>query len=193
MRMLSKRSRTESPLPNIISPAIVRPSLRVFWSVVISPMLRRGTIFQGPQLEMFKSVQEGQTDSERILYYIIDEVNKKQDELGWPLTPEERFRLLDELVTRLSAGNKLNLLVWDGEYMYVHTNYQGTLHMLQKDADTLWFSTRPLDDAPWQAVPFLRLLVFREGRLVFQGEGGSQEYFDPEKDFEYKRLDFANL
>ena len=62
-----------------------------------------------------------------------------------------------------------------------------------KDADTLWFSTRPLDDAPWQAVPFLRLLVFREGRLVFQGEGGSQEYFDPEKDFEYKRLDFANL
>ena len=91
MRMLSKRSRTESPLPNIISPAIVRPSLRVFWSVVISPMLRRGTIFQGPQLEMFKSVQEGQTD------------------------------------------------------------------------------------------------------LVFQGEGGSQEYFDPEKDFEYKRLDFANL
>lgn len=193
MRMLSKRSRTESPLPNIISPAIVRPSLRVFRSVVISPMLRRGTIFQGPQLEMFKSVQEGQTDSERILYYIIDEVNKKQDELGWPLTPEERFRLLDELVTRLSVGNKLNLLVWDGEYMYVHTNYQGTLHMLQKDADTLWFSTRPLDDAPWQAVPFLRLLVFREGRLVFQGEGGSQEYFDPEKDFEYKRLDFANL
>lgn len=193
MRMLSKRSRTESPLPNIISPAIVRPSLRVFRSVVIPPMLRRGTIFQGPQLEMFKSVQEGQTDSERILYYIIDEVDKKQDELGWPLTPEERFRLLDELVTRLSVGNKLNLLVWDGEYMYVHTNYQGTLHMLQKDADTLWFSTRPLDDAPWQAVPFLRLLVFREGRLVFQGEGGSQEYFDPEKDFEYKRLDFANL
>lgn len=125
--------------------------------------------------------------------HVIDEVNKKQDELGWPLTPEERFRLLDELVTRLSVGNKLNLLVWDGEYMYVHTNYRGTLHMLQKDADTLWFSTRPLDDAPWQAVPFLRLLVFREGRLVFQGEGGSQEYFDPEKDFEYKRLDFANL
>ena len=156
-------------------------------------LAHNGTIFQGPQLEMFKSVQEGQTDSERILYYIIDEVNKKQDELGWPLTPEERFRLLDELVTRLSAGNKLNLLVWDGEYMYVHTNYRGTLHMLQKDADTLWFSTRPLDDAPWQAVPFLRLLVFREGRLVFQGEGGSQEYFDPEKDFEYKRLDFANL
>ena len=156
-------------------------------------LAHNGTIFQGPQLEMFKSVQEGQTDSECILYYIIDEVNKKQDELGWPLTPEERFRLLDELVTRLSVGNKLNLLVWDGEYMYVHTNYQGTLHMLQKDADTLWFSTRPLDDAPWQAVPFLRLFVFREGRLVFQGEGGSQEYFDPEKDFEYKRLDFANL
>ena len=137
-------------------------------------MLRRGTIFQGPQLEMFKSVQEGQTDSERILYYIIDEVNKKQDELGWPLTPEERFRLLDELVTRLSAGNKLNLLVWDGEYMYVHTNYRGTLHMLQKDADTLWFSHGHLTTLLGKPCPSCGCLSFGRGDWCSKVKGAAR-------------------
>ena len=156
-------------------------------------LAHNGTLFKAPHLDLFQSVQEGQTDSERILYYLVDEVNKLQDELGWPLTPEERFRLLDDLITRLSVDNKLNLLLWDGEYMYVHTNYRGTLHLLRKDAETVWIATKPLDNGPWEAVPFLQLLVFREGRLVYEGKGGSQEYFDPEKNFEYKHLDFANL
>ena len=99
-------------------------------------LAHNGTLFKAPHLDLFQSVQEGQTDSERILYYLVDEVNKLQDELGWPLTPEERFRLLDDLITRLSVDNKLNLLLWDGEYMYVHTNYRGTLHLLRKDAET---------------------------------------------------------
>ena len=34
---------------------------------------------------------EGQTDSERILYYLIDEINKCQDKRGWPLTPKENY------------------------------------------------------------------------------------------------------
>ena len=80
---------------------------------------------------------------------------------------------------------------WSG--LYVHTNYRGTLHLLRKDAETVWIATKPLDNSPWETVPFLQLLVFREGRLVYEGKGGSQEYFDPEKNFEYKHLDFANL
>ena len=79
------------------------------------------------------------------------------------------------------------------ERIVCHTNYRGTLHLLRKDAETVWIATKPLDDGPWEAVPFLQLLVFREGRLVYEGKGGSQEYFDPEKNFEYKHLDFANL
>lgn len=156
-------------------------------------LAHNGTIFDFPHLDAFKSIQEGQTDSERILYYFIDEINKRQHDLGWALTPEERFRLLDELIARLSVGNKLNLLVWDGEYTYVHTNYRDTLHMLRKDSDTVLFSTQPLDDGAWQPVPFLQLLVYRKGRLVFQGEGKSREYIDPEENYEYKNFDYANL
>ncbi len=100
---------------------------------------------------------------------------------------------LEGLIADLSIHNKLNLLLWDGEYMYVHTNYRGTLHALQKDSDTIWFSNLPLDDEPWQPVPFLQLLVYRDGKLVFHGEKRSQEYFDPERDYEYKNFDYANL
>lgn len=156
-------------------------------------LAHNGTIFDYPHLDTFKSLQEGQTDSERILYYFVDEINKRQDELGWRLTPEERFHLLENLVTDLSVNNKLNLLLWDGEYMYVHTNYRDTLHYLRKDKETIWFSTQPLDDGPWQPVPFLQLLGFRNGKLVFQSEKRSQEYIDPEKDHEYKNFDYANL
>ncbi|MGN1264193.1 MAG: class II glutamine amidotransferase [Muribaculaceae bacterium] len=156
-------------------------------------LAHNGTIFHFPHLDDFKSLQEGQTDSERILYYFIDEINKRQDQLGWQLTPEERFRLLDELITHLSVGNKLNLLIWDGEYMYVHTNYRGSLHMLRRSDDSVWFSTQPLDDGAWEPVPFLQLLVYRNGRLVYAGEGRSSEYFDPEENFEYKNFDYANL
>ena len=44
-----------------------------------------------------------------------------------------------------------------------------------------------------QPVPFRRLMVYKEGREVYQGEAKSQEYFDPEVDYEYKNLDYANL
>ncbi|MGM9813192.1 MAG: class II glutamine amidotransferase [Muribaculaceae bacterium] len=156
-------------------------------------LAHNGTIFSSAQLDAFKTVQEGQTDSERILYYFIDEINKQQHKLGWQLTPEERFRLFDRLITELSVGNKLNLLMWDGEYMYVHSNYRDSLHVLRKDVDTVWFSTQPIGDGDWQPVPFLQLLVYRCGRLVYQGCGGSQEYFDPEENYEYKNFDYANL
>lgn len=156
-------------------------------------LAHNGTIFSQQPLEPYKAVQEGQTDSERILYYFIDEINKRQLRLGRPLKPEERFGLLDSLMARLSAAGKLNLLLWDGEYTYVHSNYRHSLHQLRSDADTIWFATQPLDDGPWQPVPFLRLTVYRSGRLVYQGPSHSHEYFDPEKDYEYKNLEYANL
>ena len=36
-------------------------------------------------------------------------------------------------------------------------------------------------------------MVYKEGREVYQGEAKSQEYFDPEVDYEYKNLDYSNL
>ena len=36
-------------------------------------------------------------------------------------------------------------------------------------------------------------MVYREGGEVDLGEAKSQEYVDPEVDYEYKNLDYANL
>ncbi len=156
-------------------------------------LAHNGTIFDFPHLDDFKDVQEGQTDSERILYYFIDEINKRQEQIDRALEEEERFKLLEDLIADLSINNKINLLIWDGEYMYVHTNYADTLHYNQITSDTVIFSTQPLEGKGWEDVPFLHLQVWKEGQLVYQGQKISQEYFDPEKDYEYKNFDYATL
>lgn len=151
-------------------------------------LAHNGTIFNFPQLDAYKETQEGQTDSERILLWLVDMIDRRQTDLQRPLSAEERFLYMEELITGLSVGNKLNLLIWDGENMYVHTNYADTLHYLRKSDDTIIFSTKPLSDEDWQPVPFLRLLVFREGRLIFEGSRESTQYFDPEENYEYNNF-----
>ena len=49
-------------------------------------LAHNGTIFDFPHLDDFKEAQEGQTDSERVLYYFLDEINRAQDHLGRALT-----------------------------------------------------------------------------------------------------------
>lgn len=171
-------------------PFILNDNAARMWTLA-----HNGTIFAFPHLQDFCDMQCGETDSERILLYLVDEVNRRQTELERPLTKEERQELMDRLIADLSVHNKLNLLIWDGEQMYVHTNYADTLHMLQVSDGTVVFSTLPLDDGPWQKVPFLQLQVYDNGRLIFQGRHRSTEYIDPEKDFEYKSYyyDYAGL
>ena len=159
-------------------------------------LAHNGTLFDGTYTDRMATVQEGQTDSERILLYIVEEVNRQQACLERRLTPNERFALLDRLVTALSVGNKLNLLVWDGEFMYAHTNYAGTLHECCLPSGGRLFSTHPLHsmgDGIWQPLPFLRLLAYKDGVVVYEGEAKSREYIDPEENYEYKDLDYANL
>lgn len=162
-------------------------------------LAHNGTIFSpqledGSSLDAYKDVQEGETDSERILFFLIDRINQRQEELGRALEAQERFLLLEQLIALLSIGNKLNLLIWDGEFMYAHTNYADTLYYRQiADTETTVISTQPLDDEPWLPVPFLQLQVFRQGALQWHGTRQSQQFFDKEKDWEYKNFDYATL
>lgn len=135
-------------------------------------LAHNGTLFNEKLTGCLTEEQEGQTDSERILLCIIAAVNRQQDELGRRLTPDERFVLLDDLITDLFVGNKLNLLVWDGEYMYVHSNYANSLYEGRLSFESVLFSTHPLSSIGtelWQPLPFLRLLVFKDGKLVYEG------------------------
>lgn len=164
------------------------------WTLAHNGMIFSPQIDATTSLDDFKAVQEGETDSEQILFYLIDRINSMQDKLARPLEHTERFALLDELIAAISVGNKLNLLIWDGEYMYVHTNYADTLYVKHiNETQTVIISTQPLDADGWQPVPFLQLLVYREGRLLWQGTHRSQQFYDKEKDWEYKNFDYSSL
>lgn len=155
-------------------------------------LAHNGTIFDYPRHNPYLHRQEGGTDSERILYFLVDQVNQRQGSLGRPLTKEERFALLDDLVSDMARGNKLNLLIYDGELLYVHSNYADSLYFSQRE-DAMLFATTPLDRGSWDAHPFTTLCAYQDGRRLFQGTNHGQEYRDNAEDMYMIFADFAGL
>lgn len=155
-------------------------------------LAHNGTIFESDALKPFVHTQQGQTDSERILCYLIHQINERTEEKQAPLTKEERFQVLDELVCNVSPENKLNLLIFDGTCMYVHTNYENSLHYCRKE-EGIVFSTRPLDFDDWKRVPMNTLLVYEAGKLVYSGINHGNEFFDSEEKMRLLFLDYAGL
>lgn len=155
-------------------------------------LIHNGTIFSCPPLNKFVNSQTGDTDSERILLYIVNQINKAQNEKQSPLSAEERFAYLDKIVSDISKGNKLNLIIYDGEYMYVHTNHRNSLHVLEREDFTI-FSTLPLSDEKWKPVKFTTLLAFKNGELVFEGTNHKNEFVDNEESIKYLYRIFSDL
>jgi glutamine amidotransferase len=160
-------------------------------------MIHNGTIFEYYQMDKYVKLQAGDTDSERILLYIVDKVDEAIEIEGRPLVPEERFELIDGLVTDISKGNKLNLMLYDGEYMYIHTNYKDSMYYLEK-YDGIIFSTQPLRlETPvnehWEKVPFTRLLVYKDGKNVYMGNNHGHEFIDNEENMKMLYQAFSNL
>lgn len=151
-----------------------------------------GTIFNYPILDSYFARQEGNTDSERILLYIIDKINSAQNQINRPLKFEERFALLDELVCDMAEGNKINFLLFDGEFMYVHSNYANTLYGLYNDHSIL-FSTTPLSKEDWRLVKFTTLLAYKKGELIKEGTTHGKVYKDNEKDLKMLFVDYSSL
>lgn len=155
-------------------------------------LAHNGTIFDSQVLSPFVHEQQGQTDSERILCYLIHTVDALQEKKGAPLSKEERFQCIDQIVCEIAPENKLNLLIFDGEFLYVHTNYKDSLH-IWKQEDGVMISTRPLDKNAWEPVPMNILQIYENGRLVYTGTDHGQEFFDSEEKMRLLFLDFANL
>lgn len=156
-------------------------------------MIHNGTIFDYPPLNRFIYKQFGDTDSERIMLYIVDRIDDLQRKKQRPLSAEERFSLLDTIVSEMSKGNKLNLIIYDGEYMYVHTNYVNSLHILEQNDFTL-FSTLPLSTSDeWKNVKFTTLLAYKDGKLAFMGTDHKNEFIDNEESIKYLYQIFSDL
>lgn len=168
-------------------PFVMRDNSGRTWTLA-----HNGTIFDAPALNPFVHSQEGATDSERILCYIISRVNAEQDRLRRPLSEEGRFRLLDQIICQLAPENKLNLLLYDSELLYVHTNYRDSLHLCRKGAG-LVFSTQPLDRDRWEPLPMNRLLSYRDGLPRRTGTDHGAEFFDSEEKMRLLFLDFSAL
>lgn len=168
-------------------PFVQRDSCDRVWALA-----HNGTIFESGELAPYIHKQCGRTDSERILCYIVDEINKKQDLLGRGLTFPERFSLLEGIIDTISVRNKLNLLFYDGEAVYVHTNYRDSLYVYQTK-DTAYFATVPLTEGDWRPLPFTTLCAYREGKEICRGKAHGHEYIDNEHDQKYLFADFSEL
>ena len=162
-------------------------------------LVHNGTIFESPVLRPYVFRQEGKTDSERILLYIIEEMNRKASALQREPDWQERCICMDEIVRRIAPGNKVNLLVYDGEILYAHVNLRGTLHScsIQQNGNKIrLFATRPFPTGTgtqWEDLPFLTLCAYRDGEQVFRGTPHLYEYHeDPEK-MRYLHMAFAGL
>ena len=151
-----------------------------------------GTIFNGAKLNRYMGLQFGSTDSERILLRLVDIVNERQIRYGRALDWKERFAALDDLIGELAGGNKLNLLVYDGEILYAHTNFRGSLHVRQLEGE-LVFSTKPLSGDGWNPLPLTRLVAAKDGEIVREGAAHEKEYIYNPNDYRFLYMDFATL
>lgn len=158
-------------------------------------MIHNGTIFEFPALSKYTPLQEGTTDSERVLLYIIDQINLAETRAGRDLAEEERFNVVNAAVCALSNENKLNLLLYDGSVLYVHTNEAGTLYQSQRGR-TMVFSTTELDhlrDDCWQPVPMTQLLAYKGGKLMFKGTNHGHVFVPTPEKMHLLFLDYSSL
>ena len=153
--------------------------------------IHNGTIFDFAPLSKYVKLQKGTTDSERILLYIVDKINRAEVD-DKKLSAQERFAIIDCLLGNMAKGNKLNFLLYDGEYMYVHTNYKDSLYYLEKNG-AIMFSTYPLTNEGWKNVPFTRLLAYKNGKLIYEGKSHGNEYFESEENMKFIFQNFSEL
>lgn len=116
---------------------------------------------------MYRSYQKsnkGECDSEKSFIRLIPLLKKSKD---------KRLVSIENEIENLAACGKFNMLLTNGDEMYVHSNKKGTLYMYEGEGLTL-FSTKPLekvrDQGRWKAVPLNRLLVYKQGVKVYEGK-----------------------
>ncbi|MBQ8922096.1 MAG: class II glutamine amidotransferase [Oscillospiraceae bacterium] len=127
-------------------------------------MIHNGTIYSGRQLIGSAHLQAGDTDSERLFLYLLRCINAAK-----PQTPAERFSLIESFVREIAPRNKLNLIIDDGDLLYVHKNMADTLQYRKLGTGYL-FATAPVDDGDWHDLPLAQVFAYRDGARIFKGE-----------------------
>jgi glutamine amidotransferase len=139
-------------------------------------LIHNGTIFDYPKLDEYVDKESGDTDSERILLYIIDKVNEFEKSKGGISTIKERFNLLSEIVEDLSKNNKLNLMIYDGDLTYIHSNMRDSLYYLNNDEGFMVATTPLSDDENWKPAEVNKLFGLIDGNIIFESEEHENEF-----------------
>lgn len=139
-------------------------------------LIHNGTVFDYPPLEKYKKIEKGDTDSELILLYIIDKINEFEKEKNAPSTIKERFNILFEIISDMSKNNKLNLMIYDGEVTYIHSNMDETLYYLKSKDNFLVASTPVNDEKGWKKVELNKLFALVDGTIIFESKEHDNEF-----------------
>ena len=139
-------------------------------------LIHNGTIFDYPKLDEYIDKESGDTDSERILLYIIDKINEFEKSKDAPSTIKERFNILTEIVEDLSKNNKLNLMIYDGDLTYIHSNMNDSLYYLKNEEGFLVATTPLTDDENWKPAETNKLFGLIDGNIIFESEEHENEF-----------------
>lgn len=118
----------------------------------------------------------GETDSEKVSCYIADMIDKLPNEH----TNQEEIKCVERSVNELARYGKLALMITNGNILFIHTNCENTLYMLEGQ-DSVLFCTMPLTTGKWKCVPMNRILAFKDGERIYEGTPHNAQYFMPDE------------
>ena len=130
-------------------------------------LIHNGTIFNSKHNHRYAVVQNGDTDSERFFLSMLDAVNSRLEK-SVP-TERARFELINNFIAENAPRNKLNLMIYDGDLLYVHKNLKNTLRFKRLD-DGIIFATHPLDDGLWIPFPMAQVIAYKNGHEEYRGD-----------------------
>lgn len=160
------RFKTHGPVSTLnCHPFIKYDCHNVRWSLI-----HNGYISDNLMTSSLKTIQKGETDSERILLSIVETVNNLYEHSFFKDKQELQYFLnasIENTLSELATLGKTNLIFTDdrSNNMYVYMNAINTLYYL-KTQDGYHFSTVPLTDEPWNSVEPFKLHVFNNGALI---------------------------
>ncbi|MCF0106477.1 MAG: class II glutamine amidotransferase [Holdemanella sp.] len=151
-------------------------------------LAHNGTLFYPYDTEQYAFKQTGSTDSERILLYLIDCINRQSHH---DLSDSKRIQIVEQVIHDITLENKVNIVIFDGDILYVHTNMKDSLHYLKRD-DSIFFSTHPLQ-GEWNDMPFMKLCAYKNGTMIYEGKNHFHEYIETKEHLLFYLQAEANL
>ena len=130
-------------------------------------LIHNGTIFNGKHNHRYSAVQTGDTDSERFFLSLIDRMN---EHISRAVPNErERFEIINTFIAENAPRNKLNLMIYDGDLLYVHKNLNNTL-CFKRLENGIVFATKPLDNGIWIPFPMAQVIAYKHGHEFYRGD-----------------------